>query len=159
VLGINAQIKTRSGGGEGVGFAIPIDTVRRSLRELRDDGTVDYAFLGVTTFTLWPQLAERLHIPAKQGALIQRVEPNSPAAEAGLKASDSTITFQGQSGVPVGGDVIVAVDDTKLTREQDLADVIGALPADKAVQLRVLRDGKERIIEIKLAGRDSSGSG
>jgi S1-C subfamily serine protease len=142
-----------------VGFAIPIDTVRRSLSELRDDGAVDYAFLGVTSFTLWPQLADRLEIPAKQGALIQEVEPGSPAAAAGLKASDSTITFQGQAGVPVGGDVIIAVDDTRLTREQDLADVIAALPAGKTVRLRLLRDGKERTIEVKLGERDSGGSG
>jgi S1-C subfamily serine protease len=159
VLGINAQIKTRSGGGEGVGFAIPVDTVRRSLRELRADGRVDYAFLGVTTFTLWPQLADRLDVPAKQGAMVQEIEPGSPAARAGLKPSDRTISFQGQRGVPVGGDVIVAVDDTRLTREQDLADVIGALPAGKTVTLRILRDGKPRTIDVKLAGRETDGSG
>jgi S1-C subfamily serine protease len=159
VLGINAQIKTRSGGGEGVGFAIPVDTVRRSLRELRAEGRVDYAFLGVTTFTLWPQLADRLDIPATQGALIQEVEDGSPADEAGLKASDHTISFQGQRGVPVGGDVIVAVGDTRLTREQDLADVIGALSAGETVELHVLRDGKPRTIDVELAGRETDGSG
>lgn len=159
VLGINAQIKTRSGGGEGVGFAIPIDTVRRSLGELRADGSVDYAFLGVTTFTLWPQLADRLDIPAQQGALVQEVEDGSPAERADLKPSDHTITFQGQSGVPVGGDVVVAVDGERLTRSQDLAEVIGARGAGETVRLEVLRDGERRTVEVKLAGRDPDGSG
>ena len=79
VLGINAQIKTNSGGGEGVGFAIPVDAVRRSLRELRADGKVDYAYLGVTTLSLWPQLAERIHATETDGALVQQVEKGSPA--------------------------------------------------------------------------------
>ena len=54
VIGINAQIKSQSGGGEGVGFAIPVDAVRRSLRELRHDGRVDYGYLGVESLTVWP---------------------------------------------------------------------------------------------------------
>ena len=62
VLGINAQIKSQSGGGEGVGFAIPVDAVSRSLRELRANGKVGYGYLGVQTLSLWPQLAERLEL-------------------------------------------------------------------------------------------------
>jgi S1-C subfamily serine protease len=71
VLGINAQIKSESGGGEGVGFAIPVDAVRRSLRELRRKGRVDYGYLGVTTLPVWPQLAERLKLRDRDGALVQ----------------------------------------------------------------------------------------
>ena len=80
MIGINAQIKSQSGGGEGVGFAIPVDTVSRSLRELRDAGKVDYGYLGVSTLILWPQLAERLDIGARAGALVQEVEAGSPPA-------------------------------------------------------------------------------
>jgi len=78
VLGINAQIKSQSGGGEGVGFAIPIDTVRRSLRELRAKGHVDYAFLGVTTLLLYPQLAEKLGLPVRDGAVVSQVGEGQP---------------------------------------------------------------------------------
>ena len=67
VLGINSQIKSTSGGGEGVGFAIPVDTVRRSLRELREKCRVDYGYLGVESVTLWPQAAERLKVDAESG--------------------------------------------------------------------------------------------
>ncbi|HZC14775.1 MAG TPA: trypsin-like peptidase domain-containing protein, partial [Thermoleophilaceae bacterium] len=101
VIGVNAQIKSQSGGGEGVGFAIPVDAVRRSLRELRGDGRVDYGYLGVETLIVWPQLAERLGLDAAAGAaLVRKVEADSPAEDEGLDAGDETIEFQGQPGIP-----------------------------------------------------------
>jgi S1-C subfamily serine protease len=153
VLGINAQIKSQSGGGEGVGFAIPIDTVRRSLRELHAKGRVDYAFLGVTTLLLYPQLAEKLGLPVREGAVVSRVEKGSPADDAGLKAGDEKITFQGQQDVPKGGDVIVAVDGRKLSATKDLADVVSALPAGKEVALDVVRGSNRRTVKAKLGKR------
>jgi S1-C subfamily serine protease len=156
VLGINAQIKSTSGGGEGVGFAIPVDAVKRSLQELRRNGRVDYGFLGVTTFTLWPQLARRLGIGAKEGALVQRVEGGSPADDAGLKEGDDTIDFQGQTNIPVGGDVIVAVDGKTLTRSEDLADTISRMHAGDEVSLTILRDGKRRNVKVELGRREAA---
>ncbi len=153
VIGVNAQIKSQSGGGEGVGFAVPVDTVSRSLRELRRAGEVDYGYLGVSTLILWPQLAQRLDIGAKSGALVQEVEPNSPARDAGLEAGDDSITFQGQSEIAAGGDVIVAVNGEPLTREDDLSDVISRLGAGDKVALTVLRDGERRKVEIELQPR------
>ena len=157
VLGINAQIKTESGGGEGVGFAIPVSAVRRSLRELREDGEVDYGYLGVTTLVLWPQLAERLDLDVRDGALIQEVEPDSPAEDAGLRGGGERTEFQA-TPVPTGGDVIVAVNGRKLTRTDDLADVISAMSAGDKVELEMLRDGERRTIEVELGERpDNSG--
>ena len=153
VLGINAQIKSQSGGGEGVGFAIPVDAVRRSLRELRAKGRVDYAFLGVTTLLLYPQLADRLDLKLRDGAVISSVEKGSPADKAGLEAGHRKITFQGQEDVPEGGDVIVAVDGKKLSRRNDLADVISALPAGKRVELDVVRGDDRRTVTVKLGSR------
>ncbi len=131
VIGINAQIKSQSGGGEGVGFAIPVDAVSRSLAELREDGRVEYGYLGVQTMILWPQLAQRLGIDAEAGALVQGVEPDSPAEDEGLDPGGDTIDFQGQPDIPSDGDVIVAVDGKPLTRTQDLSDVIGASPGGR----------------------------
>ena len=85
MLGINSQIKSTSGGGEGVGFAIPVDTVRRSLRELREKGRVDYGYLGVESVTLWPQAAERLDVDAENGAALGEIQPGSPADDADLE--------------------------------------------------------------------------
>ena len=67
VIGINAQIRTESGEGAGVGFAIPVDTVKRSLDSLREDGEAEYGYLGVSTQALYPQLAERLGLDVDDG--------------------------------------------------------------------------------------------
>jgi S1-C subfamily serine protease len=157
VLGINAQIKSQSGGGEGVGFAIPVDAVRRSLRELRDDGRVRYGYLGVQTLVLWPQLAERLGLDVTDGALIQEIESGSPAEKAGLRDGDDEIDFQA-TRVRTGGDVIVAVNGRPLTRREDLADEISAMSAGDEVALEVVRAGAHKTIRLRL-GERPRGSG
>jgi S1-C subfamily serine protease len=157
VIGINAQIKSQSGGGEGVGFAIPVDAVRRSLRELRETGRVDYGYLGVETLTVWPQLAERIDLHLNTGALVQEVVEDSPAEDAGLEAGNEDISFQGQDSIAVGGDLIVAVDGKRLTREHDLADEISARGAGEGVQLSIVRDGERRTLDVEL-GRRPAGS-
>jgi S1-C subfamily serine protease len=153
VVGINAQIKSQTGGGEGVGFTIPVDTVRRSLRELREKGHVDYGFLGVTSQSLYPQLAGKLGLDFTTGALIVKLDKGSPADDAGLEAGKDQIDFQGQQGIPKGGDVIVAVDGRKLTRRSDLADVISSKSAGDKVKLEVVRGGDRRTVEVKLDKR------
>ncbi len=152
VIGINAQIKSETGSGEGVGFAIPVDAVSRSLSELRERGEVSYGYLGVTSLVLWPQAARRLDLDVLDGAVVQRVEPDSPAAEAGLRGGERQIEFQGAS-IPAGGDVIVAVDGRRLTRTDDLADVISSRGAGERVKLELLRDGDRRTVEVRLGQR------
>src|SRR5215207_5844203 len=79
VIGINQQIKSSSGGGEGVGFAVPVDVARRSLDQLRDKGEVSYAFLGVETVPIYPQLRERFDLPVGKGAWLQVITEDGPA--------------------------------------------------------------------------------
>jgi S1-C subfamily serine protease len=153
VLGINAQIKTDSGGGEGVGFAVPVDAVRRSLDDLRARGRVDYGYLGVTTLSVWPQLARRIGAQGAGGALVQEVEGDSPAADAGVRAGDDEITFQGQPKIVIGGDLIVAVDGTRLTRTHDLTDIVSTYGAGDTVTLTLLRDGERRDVKVELGPR------
>jgi 2-alkenal reductase len=153
VLGINSQIKSASGGGEGVGFAVPVDTVRRSLQELREDGEVSYGYLGVSSAVLYPQLAERLDLQVEDGAVVVEVVADSPADEAGIETGGDTIDFQGQQDIPSEGDVIVAVDGRRLNRQRDLTDVISAQNEGDRVALRVLRDGEERTVRVELGER------
>jgi S1-C subfamily serine protease len=157
VIGINAQIKSQSGGGEGVGFAIPVDIVRRSLGELRGKGRVDYGFLGVTTQSLYPQLARRLGLDVTQGALIVKVEKGSPADDVGLKAGDNKIDFQSQRDIPEGGDVIVGVNGRKLTRHDDLSDVVSGMSAGRKVRLEVVRGHDHRQVTVTLGRRPAQG--
>jgi S1-C subfamily serine protease len=153
VIGINAQIKSQTGGGEGVGFAIPVDAVRRSLRELRRRGRVDYGYLGVSSMLIWPQLAERLGLDAVGAALVDDVEAGSPAEGAGIHAGEERITFQGQPQITVGGDVILSVNGRRVTQSDDLADLVGALSAGDTVRLGLLRDGERRTVEVELGRR------
>jgi len=157
VLGINAQIKSQSGGGEGVGFAIPVDAVGRSLHELRSNGKVNYGYLGVQTLSLWPQLAQRLDLDVPNGALIQGIEPDSPAETAKLRSGDDEIGFQA-TRVRTGGDVIVAVNGHRLSRTDDLADEISAMSAGDRVELDLVRDGQHKTVRVEL-GERPRGSG
>jgi S1-C subfamily serine protease len=152
VLGINQQIRTASGADEGVGFAVPVDAVRRSIDQLRDDGEAEYAFLGVTTQALYPQLAERLDLDVPTGALVARVVPGGPADEAGIEAGDEELRFQGQQ-VTAGGDVIVAVDGQDVVEESDLAEAIAEHSPGDTVVLEVLRDGETDEVELELGER------
>jgi S1-C subfamily serine protease len=155
VIGINSQIRSTSGGGEGVGFAIPVETAKRSLDQLRAKGSVEYAYLGVSAIPVWPQLAERLHAPVLSGALVDQVQPGSPAQKAGVRGARSHITFQGQPGVPAGADIIVAVNGTKLNQVIDLSDVISRFKPGDKVKLDVVRNGTTQTIEVTLGSRPS----
>jgi S1-C subfamily serine protease len=153
VIGINSQIESTGGGGEGVGFAVPADSVRRSIAQLREQGHVDYAYLGVSAIELYPQLAQRLGVPVDHGALVASVESGGPADDARLKAGDGKITFEGQDGIPTGGDAIVAVDGRHVHDSADLTNFVAQKnPGDKVV-LEVYRGKQRRTVTVTLAKR------
>jgi S1-C subfamily serine protease len=152
VVGINQQINTTSGGNEGVGFAVPIDLVERSIEQLRDEGEASYSYIGVSTTPLYPQLAERIGVDAAAGALVAEVVEDGPADEAGVRGSDSQIRFQGQN-VDVGGDVITAVDGDEIVAHSDLPRLIARLDPGDEVTLDVIRDGEEQQIDVTLGDR------
>jgi S1-C subfamily serine protease len=152
VVGINQQIQTASGGSEGVGFAVPIDLAQRSIDDLRDDGEVSYAYAGVTTTPLYPQLAEELGLEVDTGALVSQVVEGGPADEAGLQAGDNAIRFQAQE-LEAGGDVIVAVDGDPIEAESDLPRLISLAEPGDVVTLDVIRDGDEEQIDVELGER------
>ena len=154
VLGINSQIQTSSGGGEGVGYAVPVDTVRRTLDALRADGKVEYAYLGVSTQRVYPQLARRFKLPVTYGAWVQDVIEGGPADRAGLRAGDDEARFQAQ-GFVVGGDVITAVDGEKLVDDAALNVVLLPKKPGEQVTLRIYRAGKPRDVRVRLGSRPS----
>ena len=155
VIGINQQISTNSGGNEGVGFAVPIGLAAHSLDELRTNGEVKYAYIGVTTQPLYPQLAERLDLPTDSGALIASVKDGSPADQAGLQGSDQQIRFQGQQ-VDVGGDVITAIDGQEIVQETDLPRLIARHDPGDTVKVEIIRDGQKQTVDVTLGERPSS---
>jgi S1-C subfamily serine protease len=152
VIGINEQIASSSGSNSGVGFAIPVSSVRFALDQLRDDGDVDYAYLGVTSETLYPQLAEHLGLETDSGALISDVVEGGPADKAGLRGASDESTFQLQR-VKTGGDVIVAVDGKPVLANNDLSELVASHEPGDTVTLAVLRDGERHEIKMTLGAR------
>jgi len=157
VVGIDQQINTTSGGNEGVGFAVPINLVKRSVDQLRENGKVEYAYIGVRSQPLYPQLAEKLGIDAPTGSLISSVVDGGPADQAGLRggSEDSKVAFQGRK-VIVGGDTIVAVDGQKLVAENDLSRLIASYDPGDQVTMQIIRDGKPMDVDVTLGARPGS---
>jgi S1-C subfamily serine protease len=152
VIGINSQIRTSSGGSEGVGFAVPVDTVRRSLAQLRSSGEAHYGFIGVSAQPLYPQLAKRLGIPVGHGALVAEVVDGGPADKAGVKGGGKEIRFQATLVKP-GGDVITKVNGLPITQNRDLSDLISRFRPGQSVKLEVYRGERRRTVELELGER------
>ena len=152
VIGVNQQIRTQSGANEGVGYAVPVDLVKRSLEQLSEDGEVRYAYLGVSTQELYPQLVERFDLPVDAGAWIQDVTDGGPAEKAGLKGGGRTVRFQA-SRVNPGGDVIVKVGDTPITDPDDLSAAINLLDPGDEVELEIRRGDDARTVKVRLGER------
>ncbi|MDP2711729.1 MAG: trypsin-like peptidase domain-containing protein [Solirubrobacteraceae bacterium] len=152
VLGINSQIQTSTGRGEGVGYAVPVDTVRRTLAALRREGEVDYAYLGLATTRIYPQLARRFGLPVTAGAWVQEVVPGGPADKAGLRAGGDEQRFQART-INDGGDIIAAVDGEQLADEAALSVALLAFKPGQEVTLRVYRDGTARNVRLRLGSR------
>jgi S1-C subfamily serine protease len=152
VIGINEQIASSSGSNSGVGFAIPVTSVRYSLDQLKDDGKVDYAYLGVTSESLYPQLAEHLGLDTEAGALITDVVDDSPADDAGLKPSTGEDTFQLQR-VKTGGDLVIAVDGKEVLQNNDLSTLVAEHKPGDTVTLDIIRDGNEQSVDVTLGSR------
>jgi 2-alkenal reductase len=152
VLGINSQIRTASGEGSGVGFAVPVDAVRRSLDQLRRSGEVKYAYLGVSTQVVYPQLAAHFDLGTDHGAWLQDVVAGGPGAAAGLKAGSDRQRFQ-EAPYRVGGDIVTTVDGREIHKDADLALAIQDRAPGDTVQLGVLRDGRRRTVPVRLGTR------
>jgi len=152
VIGINSQIRSTSGGGEGVGYAVPVDTVKRSLAQLRRHGRASYAYIGVSSVVLYPQLARRLGLPVDRGAYVQSVNPGSPAARAGLRGGSRSMTFQAER-FRAGGDVITRVDRRPIRDESDLARAVETRRPGQTVTVQLYRGGRRLEIRLTLAER------
>src|SRR3954469_15670388 len=113
VIGINAQIRSQSGQAEGVGFAVPINSARRSMQQLIASGSVSYAYVGVETTDLTPAFARKFGYPVSHGAVVTGTVAGSPAANAGLRADSPRAQAFGVV-FPRDGDVIVAIDGQRV---------------------------------------------
>ncbi len=152
VIGINSQIATggNGNGNVGIGFAVPIDTARKLLPELKK-GTVNTGYLGVSGVTVDSKLAG-LNLPTDKGVLVTAVEPGGPAAKAGIRGGNIPAQIDGQD-VQLGGDIITEVDGKAITSSEGLAAAVSAKRKGDDVKVTVVRDGKRRTVTVTLAAR------
>jgi S1-C subfamily serine protease len=160
VIGVNAQIATGSGndGNIGIGFAIPVNTVRTVVAQLIKKGRVEHAFLGITAKPVTSEIARLFRLPTSHGLLVISVEPRSGAAAAGLRAGSDTAVVSGESW-PVGGDLIVAADGSPLSSIDHLRDVIATKKPGQSVALEVYRTNEKITLDVKLGRQPSSPQG
>ena len=156
VIGINAQIRSTSGSAEGVGFAVPINSAKRSMEQLIATGSVSYPFVGVETEDLTPALAKRFHYPVRRGAVITGVVKGSPAAKAGLRGGSDTEDALGIEFVR-GGDVVVAINGHTVQSSEDIVRIVtSTLSPGQIARFTVRRGGARREISVRLGERAQS---
>jgi 2-alkenal reductase len=153
VIGINAQIRSDTGDTQGVGFAIPINSARRSMKQLIEDGSVAYAYVGVTAGTLTPTLAERFGYSVERGAVVERIASGSPGLRAGLRCARVEEDFRGAT-FKKGGDVIVAIDGSPVRSADDLVRIVSEqLEPGQQSTFEVVRGGNRKAVAVKLGER------
>ena len=154
VIGINSQIATGGGGGNvGIGFAVPINTAKQVIPQLRESGSVKRAYLGITGVTIDRSL-EALNLATKNGVLVQTVSPGTPAAKAGIKGGDASATLDG-SELRLGGDVITKIDGKDMKTMDEISSFIASKKPGDTVTITYVRDGDAKTAKVKLAQRPS----
>ena len=161
VIGVNSQIATggSSEGNVGIGFAIPVNTVKDVVEQLKADGSVEHAYLGISAATLSPEVSDALNLPVDSGVLVQEVTQDGPSGQAGLKGGDEEVTV-GAVQVKAGGDIITAINGEDISSMDDLISKVNESKVGDTLTLTVLRDGDSQDIDVTLGARpdDSSSS-
>lgn len=144
LLGINSAIFTRSGGNQGIGFAIPANLAREVMQSLREKGRVVRGYIGTSVQTLTPEIADAMKLKGQPtGALVGEVEPNAPAAKAGIKT----------------GDVITAVNGKKVNDPRELRLMIGSMAPGTKAHIDVNREGQTKTFDVQLAEMPATAAG
>jgi S1-C subfamily serine protease len=134
---------------------VPVSAIKRSVAQLEEDGSAEYAYLGVSSQALYPQLADKLGLDTTFGGLLASVVPGGPAEKAGLEGGDQKLTFQAAE-YRTGGDVVLQIDGHDVVGPNDLARLIADKEPGEKVTLTVLRDGKKEQVEVTLGKRPES---
>src|SRR5215469_12763570 len=136
LLGINTAIFSRTGGNQGIGFAIPANLARDVMQSLREKGRVVRGYIGAAVQTLTPELAEAMKLKGQPaGALVSEVTPKSPSEKAGMKT----------------GDVITSVNGKKISDSREVRLMIGSMAPGTKVEIEVNRESQSKIINVELA--------
>ncbi|MEK7434664.1 MAG: trypsin-like peptidase domain-containing protein [Cyanobacteriota bacterium] len=153
VIGINTMIFSQSGGSVGIGFSIPINLAKKYIPSLIKTGTVSSPWLGISALGITPSFSEKLGMPVKEGVLLLSVATGSAASKAGLRGGSKFI-FIGNYKIPMGGDIIVQLDNEKISTPEELTQYLEAnKEVGDNVKVKFVRENKSYVVNIKLQAR------
>ena len=152
VIGVTTLIFSSSGSSAGVGFAVPVNTVKRVAPDLIATGRYADPWLGITGMSVNRAVAEVLGLPVEHGVLIRGIVSNGPAAKAAVRGSEERIEVEG-SFLLAGGDIIVAIDGVEVRDMDDLIVVLSSKAVGQTVSVRILRLGEEQQLDVTLEER------
>jgi S1-C subfamily serine protease len=158
VVGLNTAIFSPSQANAGIGFAIPVSTVRRVVPELISRGYFPHPWLGINMWTLTPDLIAVLreagmNVPVEEGLLVVEVSRGSPADSAGLRSGQRQVRV-GRYVVPIGGDILTALDDQPIASDRDLLQYLDVrTQIGQTIQATVWRDGEKLVVPVTLTER------
>nr|WP_290669951.1 trypsin-like peptidase domain-containing protein [Ardenticatena sp.] len=157
VVGVNTLIFSQAPGtNSGVGFAIPVDTVKRVVPDLIETGQFQYPYIGIQGLSLTPTLAEALGTPVEHGVLVLEVVPDSPAEKAGLRGGTEEVEVPGFGVVLKGGDIIIGIDGVRVESFDDLINYLDTKRVGDTIRLRIVRNGEEQDLDLTLGPRPRS---
>ncbi|RYX90006.1 trypsin-like serine protease, partial [bacterium] len=158
VIGINTLIFSQTGGSVGIGFSIPINTAKRFIPSLITKGQVTYPALGVNVLALNVNIAQALGLPVKEGLLVLNTMPGGSAQKAGIKGGNKYIAI-GNGRLPIGGDIIVALDNEKVQTVEDLSSYLETnKDVGSNVSVTIIRNKKASKVNVKLQAKPNSKS-
>jgi S1-C subfamily serine protease len=155
VLGVTSQIQTGSNqiqGNVGIGFAIPVNTVRDIAGQIIANGKAQHAFLGLSATAVTPQLKKLFNLPTASGLLVREVTKRSGAADAGIEGGTTSVVVEGES-YRIGGDVITAVDGKPVTSVDQLFAVVQQKHPGDSLKIELYHDNSKRTVTAKLGTR------
>lgn len=150
VIGVNSQIQTNGGDGNiGIGFAIPINTVKNVAAQLIAKGAVEHPFVGIEAHAISPRVATLFRLPVKRGLLVASVCSGGGAAKAGVRGATQQVTLAGNTW-PLGGDIIVRVDGIRVASGNELRAIVAAKKPGDSVELQIYRGNSLMNVNVKL---------
>jgi S1-C subfamily serine protease len=158
VIGVNSQIESETGGNVGIGFAVPVNTVREVVSQIKAHGKVEHAYLGVEMQGITDELAETVNLPVGEGVIIARVVEGSPADEAGLEGGSESVIVDGTSYV-LGGDIVTGADGQAITSPDDLRTMIMDKKPGDSITLNIRRQDLQRTVNVTLGQQPAQSGG